>query len=137
MEKYANKFEEAIDNCPYSTDWFEYRSNMLSIILDDFYDECTFLQTCQTKNSETEDRIRIIFFELYGTLYVWHECIEDGKIESGQLDKVYQYNEDIAFVMYSNIANVPPFAPIAMKLLKAKKLYMIPKMAELDKRINK
>lgn len=133
MPKYANKFEEAIDNCRYSTDWFKYRTRMLSIILEDFYDECTFFRTCQTKDNDEEDRIRIIFFELYGTLYVWNECIENGLIESGQLDKVYQYDEDIAFVMYSNVANVPPFAPIAMKLLKAKKLYAIPELAKLDK----
>lgn len=133
MSKYSNKFDEAIDNCPYSTDWFEHRTNILSIIMEDFYDECTFFRTCQTKDNDQEDRIRIIFFELYGTLYVWSECIKDGLIESGQLDKVYEYNEDIAFVMYSNIANVPPFAPIAMKLLKMKELYVSPELTQFDK----
>lgn len=131
MPNYANKFEEAIDNCLYSTNWAKYRERMLSIIMG-FYDECSFFRTCQTKPNE-EDRIRIIFFELYGTLYVWNESIIDGLIESAQLDKVYQYSEDIAFVMYSNVANVPPFAPIAMKWLKEKSLYQIPEYAQFDK----
>lgn len=133
MPKYANRFDEAIDNCPYDTDWFQYRCNMLSIIMNDFYDECTFFCTCQTADSETEDRIRIIFFELYGNLYVWSECVVNGLIESGQLDKVYQYNEDVAFVMYCNLANVPPFAPIAMRMLKDKRLYPIPEYAKFNK----
>lgn len=104
---------------------------MLSIITEDFYKECTIFRTCQTKDNDKEDRIRIIFFELYGTLYVWNECIENGLIESGQLDKVI--DENIALVMYSNVANTPPFAPIAMRLLKERKLYTIPELANFNK----
>lgn len=127
---YLNKFDEEVDNCPFSTDWDKQRRYVLSII-ESYYNQCTFFRYCQTKPSEEEDRIRIIFFELFGCLYVWSECIENGLIESGQLDKVHQYSEEIAFVMYSNIENVSPFAPLAMKLLKDRKLY--PTHEELNK----
>lgn len=132
MSNYDNKFEEAIANCPYSTDWFKYRNNILSIIMKEFYHECTFFRVCQTKNSNEKDRILIIFFELYGILYVWNECVKNGCIESGQLDKVYQYS-DIAFVMYSSIANISPFAPVAMRLLKEKKLNIVPEFKDLNR----
>lgn len=121
---YLNKFDEDVNNCPFSTDWDKQRRYVLAII-EQYHNQCTFIRYCQTEPSEDGDRKIFIFFELFSCLYVWTECIEKGKIETAQLDKVYQYNEDIAFVMYSNVENVPPVAPFAMKLLKNKKLYLI------------
>lgn len=122
--KFENPFDEAIANCPASTDWAEQRNMIMNIILS-YYDDMTFFRVAQTKNNDFEDRIRIIFFGLFNCLYVWHEVIENGLLESGQLDKVLNYESNLSIVLYSNITNIKPFAPIANKLLNERMLYPV------------
>lgn len=121
--KYENKFDEIIANRPFSTDWFEERNYVVHQIMDVFYDECTFFRTCQTRNNDNEDRSRVIFFELYGSIYVYFEWIENGLIESAQLEKIKDLENKISLVMYSNIENSPEGAAIMLELLNKRKLF--------------
>lgn len=56
---------------------------------------------------------------------MWNEVIENGLLESGQLDKVLNYDCNLAIVLYSNITNIEPFAPIAHRLLNEGRLYSV------------
>lgn len=121
---FENTFDEEIANCPASTEWAEQRNMIMDIIVK-YYDKMTFFRIVQTENNDSVDCIRIIFFELFNCLYVWNEVIENGLLESGQLDKVLNYDCNLAIVLYSNITNIEPFAPIAHRLLNEGRLYSV------------
>lgn len=89
------------------------------------YDKMTFFRAVQTEDDDSKDRIRIFFFEIFNRMYVWNEVIENGLLESGQLDKVMRDDFSVALVLYSNIVNIKPFAPIAYKLLNDGMLYHV------------
>lgn len=121
--KYENKFDEIIANRPFSTDWFEERNYVVHQIMDVYYDECTFFRTCQTSENDNEDRGRIIFFELYGSIYVYFEWIENGLIESAQLEKIKDLENKISLILYSNLENSPEGAALMLELLYKKQLF--------------
>lgn len=121
---FENPFDEDIANCPASIDFGEQRNSVMNVIVK-YYDDMTFFRAVQTENDDSKDRIRIFFFELFNRIYVWNEVIENGLLESGQLDKVLNDDFSLALVLYSNIVNIQPFAPIAYKLLNDGMLYHV------------
>ena len=135
MAKFANEFEEAIANVPYSTDWFEMRNNVVRIIMDVYYDKMDFFRMFQSTPNEDPDRRRSLVFEVFGQMYMYNEHFENGLIESGQLDKIFHLSDDcnncVAVVLYSNVVNAPPSAPMALKYFKAVGLHAI--NTQLDK----
>lgn len=64
-------------------------------------------------------------------MYIEH--IENGLIESGGLEKIYDLDNEIAFVLYSNVENTRPAVPLVMQMLKHKMLQPISEMAHLFK----
>jgi len=135
MAKFANEFEEAIANVPYSTDWFEMRNNVVRVILDEYYDNMDFFRMFQSTLNDDPDRRRSLVFEVFGQMYMYNEHFENGRIESGQLDKIIHLSDDwsncVAVVLYSNVVNAPPAAPVALKFFKAVGLH------ELQPHLNK
>lgn len=130
--KYTNQFEESVANRPYSTDWFKERCYVVKLI-DDYYDECTYFQALQADTDNSQITFRILFFELFNQLYMYVEHIQDGLIESGGLEKIYDLDNDISFVLYSNVENPSPAAPLIMKMLRQKMLRPIEEMSHLFK----
>ena len=121
---YENPFDEEIANCPASLNFGEQRNLIMDVIVRN-YDKMTFFRAVQTEDDDSKDRIRIFFFEIFNRMYVWNEVIENGLLESGQLDKVMRDDFSVALVLYSNIVNIKPFAPIAYKLLNDGMLYHV------------
>lgn len=121
---FENSFDEDIASCPASLNFGEQRNMIMNVIVK-YYDQMTFFRAVQTEESDSLDRIRIFFFELFNRMYVWNEVIENGLLESGQLDKVLHEDFSVALVLYSNIVNIKPFAPIAYKLLNDGMLYRV------------
>lgn len=121
---FENSFDEDIANCPASLNFGEQRNMIMDVIVS-YYNQMTFFRVVQTKESDSVDRIRIFFFELFNRIYVWNEVIENELLESGQLDKVLSDDFSVALVLYSNIVNIKPFAPIAYKLLNERVLYRV------------
>lgn len=123
MGKFANKFEEAIADVPYSTDFFEMRNNVIHIIMDVYYEKMDFFRMFQSTRTDEPNRRRSLVFEVYGTMYMYNEHFENGLIESGQLDRIVHLSDDwsncVAVVLYSNVVNAPPSAPMALKYFKA------------------
>lgn len=117
-----NDFENAIDNCPYSTNWFEMRNNMLNIV-GSFIEkkECEWYHVYEKQLGGT--KFHCIVFYIYDFLYVWTDTVVNGLIESSQLDK--PYNDYMADVLYCNIENAPPFAPILFKWIDEKDIIQI------------
>lgn len=117
-----NDFENAIDNCPYSTDWFEMRNTMLSIV-GSFIEK----QECEWYHVYEKDlgdlKFHCIAFYIYNALYVWTDTIENGLIESSQLDK--PYNDHMAQVLYCNVENSYPFAPMLFKWIDEKDIIQL------------
>ena len=104
-----NKFEEAIDQCDYSSDWYEYRCN-LAFIVERFIQtkECEWYHIYEKDMDDT--KFRAIAFYIYDSLYVWVDTIVNGKLESSQLDK--PYNDWEATVLYCNVENAPQFSSL-------------------------
>lgn len=121
---FENSFDEDIANCPTSLNFGEQRNMIMDVIVN-YYDKMTFFRVVQTTDNDSVDSIRIFFFELFNCMYVWNEVIENGLLESGQLDKVLNEDFTVALVLYSNIVNIKPFAPIAYKLLNEGMLYHV------------
>lgn len=117
-----NDFENAIDNCPYSTNWFEMRNNMLSIV-GSFIEkkECEWHHVYEKELGSL--KFHCIAFYIYDSLYVWTDTIENGLIESSQLDK--PYNDYMAKVLYCNVENSYPFAPMLFKWIDEKDIVQI------------
>ena len=115
-----NKFEEAIDNCPYSTDWYEYRCNLAQIV--ETYIQKSDWYHIYEKDTRTT-KYRCVAFFIYEFLYVWTDTVVDGLIESSQLDK--PINDYMAHVMYCNVHGAPPFAPLLFKLIDNKEITQI------------
>lgn len=128
MERYANEFEEAIANMPYSTDWFEMRNTVVRII-NNYYEKMSFFRMFQSTVSDDLDRFRCIIFEILGGMYMYNERLENGRIECAQLDKIVFLDDDwnncVAIVLYSNVVNAPPAAPMLLKYFKIVGLQMI------------
>lgn len=135
MGKYANEFEEAIANVPYNTEWFEMRNSVLRVIMDDYYDDMQLFRMIQSTPNDDPNRKRSLIFEIYGAMYMYNEHFENGLIESGQLDKIISLSDDwekcVSIVLYSNVLNAPPSAPMALKYFKAVGAY------EINKQLNK
>lgn len=135
MGKFANEFEEAIADVPYSTDFFEMRNNVVHVIMDEYYDKMDFFRMFQSTPNDDPDRTRSLVFEVFGQMYMYNEHFENGLVESGQLDKIIHLSGDwsncVAVVLYSNVVNAPPAAPIALKYYKTIGLH------ELQPHLNK
>lgn len=109
-----NKFEEALENVEYSTEWYEYRCNNLEVV-HQFIEstDCEWVQVWETTRNNI--KFHCIVFFIYGLLYVWTDTVVDGIIESSQLDR--PVNDYMAAVLYCNVENAPPFAPILFKMI--------------------
>ena len=129
MFKYANEFEEAIANVPYSSDWFEMRNGVVHIILNVYYEKMNFFRMFQSTATDDPNRRRCLVFEIFGQMYMYNEHFENGLIESGQLDKIVHLDDNwdncVAIVLYSHVVNAPPAAPLALKYFKLVGLHEI------------
>lgn len=123
MGKYANEFEEAIANVPYSTDWFEMRNEVIHLIVDVYHNKMPLFRSFQSTADDDPNRRRCLVFEIFGEMYMYNEHFENGLIESGQLDRIVHLDDSwencVAIVLYSNVVNAPPSAPAALKYYKA------------------
>lgn len=107
-----NKFEEALKDVSYSTDWWEYRCNHAKVV--ELFTQSNDCEWVQVWERETEHiKFRCVVFYIYKLLYVWTDTVEDGRVESSQLDR--PVNDYSATVLYCNVENAPPFAPFLMK----------------------
>lgn len=135
MEGYANEFEEAIANVPYSTEFFEMRNNVVHVIMDVYYSRMSYFRMIQSTPNDDPNRKRSLIFEIYGTFYMYNEHFENGLIESGQLDKIIYVSDGFedctSVVLYSNVVNAPPAAAMALKYYKLVGMY------EINKQISK
>lgn len=110
-----NKFEQALQNVPYSTDWYEYRNNHLNVVGQFLQSEdCKWYQVWETDNFK-DIKFHCIVFFIYDLLYVWTDTVENGLIEASQLDR--PVNDYTATVLYSNVENSAPFAPVLFKMI--------------------
>lgn len=129
MSKYANEFERTIANVPYSTDWFEMRNYVVRVIMDVYYGQMTYFRMFQSTASDDPNRRRCLVFEIFGEMYMYNEHFENGLIESGQLDRIVHIDNNwdncVAVVLYSNVVNAPPAAPLALKYFKLVGLHEI------------
>lgn len=129
MGKYANEFEEAIANVPYSTDWFEMRNEVIRLIVDVYHNQMPYFRSFQSTVDDAPNRRRCLVFEIFGEMYMYNEHFENGLIESGQLDRIVHLDDSwencVAIVLYSNVVNAPPAAPMALKYYKAFGMYEI------------
>ena len=129
MTTYANEFEEAIANVPYNTDWFLMRNDIIRVIMNVYYDKMQFFRMFQSTAFDDPNRRRSLIFEVFGEMYMYNEHFENGLIESGQLDKIIHLDDDwghcVAVVLYSNVVNAPPAAPLALKYFKMTGLHEI------------
>lgn len=124
IKEMANKFEERLNNLPYSTDWWKRRNLVLGLISDM---QCEFdnIEIYWTSLDENEDhRSRFIFFSFDNNLYIWVDGIINGKIENAQLDKIDLRNRR-GGVLYSNVYNAPPIYELALQALNGNKLYKV------------
>lgn len=110
-----NKFEEALQNVEYSTDWYEYRCNHLAVV-GHFLEsqDCQWYQVWETDNFQ-DVKFHCIIFSIYDSRYVWTDIVENGLIEGSQLDR--PLNDYSATVLYSNVENAMPFAPVLFKMI--------------------
>lgn len=117
-----NKFEEAIENARFSPDFMKQRE-IIANVLQQFANskDCQYFKSYRT--SGDKDFIYTVFFKIYGNVYVWSDVYENGLLEGCQLDVLY--SEKLAKVLYSNIENSSPFAPLALDLLKEGKFVEI------------
>ena len=113
-----NDFEEAIMNLPYSTDWFKRRCMHFDVIISYSKKFDYFRVYTETHRDENDKKWKTIFIiiKYKENLYVYTDWTIDGLVEGAQLDKIL---DNIVSVMYSHLKNVPPIAPIALKLLEA------------------
>lgn len=129
--KYTNDFEESVANRPFSTYWYYERCYVVKLILDVYYEQCTYFQALQTR----VDNIlyRIIVFELFGQVYLYTEHLKNGLIESGKLEKIYDMENRIAFVLYCNVENASSSLPMVLYMLENKLLEPIAELQDLFK----
>lgn len=129
MGKYANEFEEAIANVPYSTDWFDMRNEVIRLIVDVYHNQMPLFRSFQSTIDNAPNRQRCLVFEIFGEMYMYNEHFENGLIESGQLDRIVHLDDSwencVAIVLYSNVVNAPPAAPTALKYYKTFGMYEI------------
>lgn len=129
--KYANPFEEAVANRPYFSDWFKERNYVVELILGEYYERCTYFTALQTEIEQK--KFRVFFFELFGQLYMYIEHLENGLIESGGLEKIYDWDNGIAFILYSNVENAKPATPLIIYMIKQDMFQPINEMVPLFK----
>jgi hypothetical protein len=65
MGQFINKFEEAIDNAPFSPNFVDVANSILGIICNDYYNDCSYFQTMQSIHFD-KGHFRTIVFEVYG-----------------------------------------------------------------------
>lgn len=117
-----NKFEEALQHVPYSTDCYEYRCNNLEVVAHFIESEdCEWSQVWERESPNL--KVHSIVFFIYGQLYVWTDFIENGLIESSQLDR--PVNDYISAVLYCNVENAHAFAPLLFTMIDEGKIKRI------------
>lgn len=117
--EYANKLDEAVANAPYSTDWFKMRNNMLNLV-SHFIEsnDCEWVHVYEKEIGDT--KFHFIAFYIYDSLYIWADTIVNGLIESSQLDK--PLNDFAATVLYCNVDNAMPIAPLLFRMIDNKEV---------------
>lgn len=119
-----NKFEQDINNCPYSTDWYEMRNNMAHIVERYLsHSDCEWYHKYEYEKVDNGMLLHFIAFYIYNSLYVWSDAVINGNLESSQLDK--PINDYTATVLYSNVENAYPAAPILFKMIDNKEIKQI------------
>ena len=99
--------------------------------MDVYYEKCTYFQALQTRVGDI--LYRIIIFQLFGQVYLYTEHLENGLIESGMLEKIYDMENRIAFVIYCNVENASPSLPMVLYMLENKLLEPIAELQDLFK----
>lgn len=117
-----NEFEQELNNCPYSTNWYTMRCSVAGICEK-------YMQKSECKWTHIYEKVignnttRFVVFYIYGALYVWADMVVDGKIECSQLDK--PYNDFEASVLYSTVVNASQISSFLFQLIDRKEITQI------------
>ncbi|MCQ2273571.1 MAG: hypothetical protein MJZ86_02125 [Bacteroidales bacterium] len=113
------RLEEAIQNVPYSTDYFKMRNRVTAVVVDSI--ETSEWHHVLRTSLDSDNFIQFVLFQSEDVIFVWSDIWEDGKIEGSQLEQVI--NEYLSHIIYSHNENSVPIAPVMFKLMEDKKLY--------------
>lgn len=107
-----NDFEKDLFSLPFTPDYWKARCNVLNLIL-------YYINICHSnyKTYMSDDGNHMAFIcELFGEIYFWLENIENGLVESSQLER--STNRYISKVLYANVPNAPAGAMLVMDLIE-------------------
>lgn len=128
MAQYLNKFEEAVDNLPYSNSWVDMANDILQLIFEVFYDDCPLFQTMQSLPGQNGEYIRTVVFEVYGQIYLYYDLVRDNHMECSQLERIIQIDNDwtnvVSLVLYSSDPTPEPLSQTVLNVYKNTKTKM-------------
>lgn len=110
-----NAFESKIDSLPYSFDFNEMRILTFKTLLS-FKEQMGYFQEFRSIGDDTFHYL--IVFEVFGDYYIYSQYIENGKIETYQLEKIIDFDNAIAFVLAANVVNASPGFPFVKQALE-------------------
>lgn len=115
----ANKFEELIENVPYSSDFYEMRCEIAVIVeATMFSDDCKGFNVYDWVHDQKKDtRCRVIIFKVYDKTYLWQDIIVDDKLEGSKLES-FECNGYASKVIYSTSGSKVPDAMFIIKLIE-------------------
>ncbi|MBR6018125.1 MAG: hypothetical protein IK073_05845 [Paludibacteraceae bacterium] len=121
MGQYRNKFEEAIDNVPFSPNFVDVTNSILAIICDDFYNDCSYFQTMQSVPIKG-GYFRTIVFEVHGEVYIYWDLIKEDRLECSQLERFVELGDNwenvVSLVIYSTDPTAKPLAQTILSIYK-------------------
>lgn len=114
----ANKFEELIENVPYSSDFYEMRCE-IALIIEAILssDNCKGFSVYDWETEQNVNaKCRIIVFKVYDKTYLWQDVILDGKLEGSKLES-FECNGYTSKVIYSTSGSKDSDAMFILKLI--------------------
>lgn len=122
MNTSEKEFEEAIANVRYSHDWTKMRDDVAEIMTAYIKSShCVWFKRKRT-SLDNQDFCFLIFFKMFDNLYIWSEAVENGLRESAQLEVMYNFT-GVVRVLYSNMENSDPIAPLVIQSFIDNELY--------------
>lgn len=118
-----SKITDAVENAAYSMDWYKRRNNVLDAIIPFAYGDDCQKRIIGQKHAEDDYNIilRSMFFMYENCLYVWTDILENGLIESSQLEQVYNSSEfngmRMSYMIYKHDTNDMPLGPLMVQKL--------------------
>ena len=124
-----SKIIDAVENAAYSMDWFKRRNNVLDAIVPYVYGADCTKRIIGQFNLKDNVIIRSLFFMCEDCLYVWTDIIENGKIESSQLEHIWESAEIkkmmMSYMIYRHDTHNKPIGPFMFQYLLDDKLEIL------------